>query len=102
MNKEILKDTLNSIGRAIFIECFSIFESYANSQISREDCIEKLMQKYPNKKESGCKVCCSQAKLIFKAGVQCWAISIICDNWEQTRLSDKAITQATVLLQDCP
>ncbi len=102
MNEETLKDALNSIGRAVFVKCFSVFKSYANSQISREDCIEELMQKYPDKKESGCKVCCSQAKLIFEANLQCRAISIICDNWEQTKLSNETIEQAMLLLQDCP
>jgi hypothetical protein len=102
MNEETLKDKLNSIGKAVFVECFSVFKSYANSQISREDCIEELMQKYPDKKESGCKICCSQAKLIFEANMQCKAIGIICDNWGKKRLSDETIEQAMLLLQDCP
>ncbi|SMM99598.1 hypothetical protein SPONN_727 [uncultured Candidatus Thioglobus sp.] len=59
------------------------------------------MKKYLDKKESGCKVCCSQAKLIFKANTQCRAIGIICDNWGQTRLSDETIEKAMLLLQDC-
>lgn len=60
MNEETLKGTLNSIGRTVFVECFYVFESYANSKISREDCIEELMQKYPDKIKTGCEVCCSQ------------------------------------------
>ena len=102
MNEEKLKNALNSIGRTVFIECFSVFKSYANSQISREDCIEELMQKYPGKKESGCEICCSQAKLIFEENMQCRAIGIICDNWGETKLSDETIEQAMLLLQDCP
>lgn len=102
MNEETLKNKLNSIGRAIFVECFSIFESYTNGQISKEDCIEELMQKYPDKQESGCKICSSQAKLIFEADMQCRAIGIICDNWVQTKLSAETIEQAMLLLQDCP
>jgi hypothetical protein len=66
MNEKTLKNTLNSIGRGVFVECFSIFESYANSQISRDDCIEKLTQKYPNKEESGCKICCNKQNQFLK------------------------------------
>ncbi len=101
MNEETLKKALNSIGRTVFVECFSVFKSYANSQISIEDCIEELMQKYPNKKESGCKICCSQAKSIFEANMQCRAIGIICYKWGKTKLSDETIEQAMSLLQDC-
>ncbi len=102
MNEETLKDALNSIGIAVFVECFSVFKPYANSKISREYCIEELMQKYPDKKESGCEICCSQAKLIFEENMQCRAIGIICNNWGQTKLSDETIEQAMLLLQDCP
>ena len=102
MNDEVLQGKLNSIGTTVFVEYFSIFESYANSQISKEDCIEKLMQKRPGKQESGCKVCCSRAKLIFEADMQCRAIGIICDNWGQTKLPDETIEEAMSLLQDCP
>ena len=101
MNEKTLKNTLNSIGRGVFVECFSIFESYANSQISRDDCIEKLTQKYPNKEESGCKICCNKAKSIFEENMQCEAIDIICGNWGQTKLSDETIEKAMLLLQDC-
>jgi hypothetical protein len=102
MNEETLKHRLNSIGRTVFVECFAIFESYEKNQISREQCIDELMQKYPDKKESGCKVCCSQAKLIFKLNMQCNAIGLICDNWGTTRLSKETIDKAMELLQDCP
>ena len=101
MNEEKLKNTLESIGIAIFVECFSIFKNYSEKR-KLKDCIEELMQKYPDKKESGCKVCCSQAKLIFETDMQCKAISIICDKWGKTRLSNETIEQAMVLLQDCP
>lgn len=77
MNKEVLKKKLTSVGRAVFIKCFPVFESYADERILREDCIEKLMQTYPDKKESGCRVCCNQAKLIFKADMQCGAVAMI-------------------------
>jgi hypothetical protein len=101
MNEKTLKDKLNSIGMTVFVECFDIFKSYEKRQISREQCIDELMQKYPNKKESGCKVCCSQAKLIFETNMQCWAIGIICDNWVETKLSKRTIDQAMELFQDC-
>lgn len=84
------------------MECFSIFEHCSKRQKLKEYCIEELMQKYPDKKESGCKVCCSQAKLIFEADMQCKAIGIICDNWGKAKLSNETIEQAMVLLQDCP
>ncbi len=61
MNEQELKEKLNSVGKEVFVECFSIFQDYANDRISKEDCIEKLMQKYPGKTESGCKICCGNA-----------------------------------------
>lgn len=102
MTEVELKNKLNSVGRAVFVECFSIFQFYADGRISKEDCIDKLMQKYPNKQESGCKICCGNAKLIFEASMECRAIGMICDNYMQTRLTDDIVTQAIELLQDCP
>ena len=66
MNEETLNRKLRSVGKTVFTECFSIFESYENGQISRrEDCIEKLRQKYPKKKKSGCSICIGNAKINF-------------------------------------
>lgn len=98
MTENELQNKLDSVGRKVFVECFSIFKFC----ISKEDCIEKLMQKYSNKTESGCDICCSNAKLIFKSNMECRAIGVICDNWGATKLSDETIEQAMALLQDCP
>ncbi len=98
MNEQNLKNKLNSVGRTIFVKCFDIFQSC----ISKEDCIEKIMQKYPEKDESGCNICCSNAKLIFESGMECKAIGMICENWRDTKLSDKTIEKAMALSQKCP
>lgn len=102
MNEKELKSKLNSVGREVFVECFYIFQRYALGKITREDCIEELMQKYPNKKESGCSICVGNAKLIFESEMECRAIGLICDNWGNTRLSDDTIEQAMEILQECP
>ena len=102
MNETELKRKLNSVGRKVFVECFYIFQEYATNRISKEYCIKKLTQQYPDKAESGCKICCSNAKQIFEANMECRAIGLICEHWGDTRLSDETIEQAMALLQECP
>ena len=99
MNDLELKSKLKSIGSKVFVECFDIFKKYTSHEISKENCIQELVQKYPGKMESGCRICTGNAKLIFEAKMEFRAIKLVCG---QTRLSSDTIKQAKLILQKCP
>ena len=79
MNNEDLARKLNSVGKSAFIKYYGIFQSYGQNQISREDCIERILADGISN-ESGASIRCSNAKLIFQEGKQCDALRIICES----------------------
>lgn len=98
MSETDIGEKLETVGKAVFIECFDIFRRYTTSQITQEAAINEMWEKYPDKAESGCKACLSGAKAIFKKEAECVAIKMIC---ESRNLSDDIIEKANILLQEC-
>ncbi len=39
-----------------------------------------MLKKYPDKYESGCAICCGNAKLIFESKAECRALKIISES----------------------
>ena len=94
MNREELIRKLNSVGKAAFIQYYSDFKAQGQGQMSREDCIERIVADGVSN-YSGAAIRCSNAKLIFQANKQCDALKIICNS---TRLSLSVINTAKQLL----
>ena len=73
MNDDQLVRSLQSIGKACFVE---YFEMFANSSISNEDLIDILMKK-ENYMESGAKTRVSQSRRIINSGRAKDALKIV-------------------------
>ena len=94
MDEQELIRKLNSVGKKIFVEYFLIFQSFAKGMKSKEDCIDLLVaNKVSN--ESGAAIRCGNAKLIFKAKMECRALEIVT---ESTRLSYDIIDNAQKII----
>ncbi len=76
MQESELIRKLNSVGKTIFVEYFSIFKSYAEERLSKEDFIE-LLVKNNISNANGAAIRCSNAKLIFKANMEYEALKLI-------------------------
>ncbi len=94
MNEEELIRKLNSVGKTIFVEYFSIFQEYATGQMSREDCIETLVSNDVSN-ESGASIRCGNAKQIFNANMENTALTIIS---ESKRLPYDTVSRAAELI----
>ena len=96
MNEQELIRKLNSVGKAIFVECFYLFKSYADGQISKEDCINQLVEKKVSNK-NGAAIRCSNAKPIFNFKKEVSALEIII---QSKRLSPGFIKKARILFDE--
>lgn len=96
MNEKELVRKLNSVGKAIFIEYFYLFQSYADDQISKEDCINTLVEKKVSN-ENGAAIRCSNAKPIFNFQKEIDALEIII---QSKRLSPEIIKNARILFDE--
>jgi len=94
MNKEELTRKLNSVGKTAFTEYYDTFHAYSNGGMSKEDCIELLVSNKVSN-DSGAAIRCSNAKLIFKANMQCEALTIIINS---KRLALKTIKDAKKIM----
>ncbi len=79
MNKEELNRKLNSVGKQVFVEHFELFQKYAYERLSREQAIEELVSLGVSN-DSGAGIRVGNAKLIFEAGKEMDALSIILDS----------------------
>jgi len=96
VNNEELIRKLNSVGKAIFTEYYSIFQSYGKGNISKENCIELLVSNKVSN-DSGAAIRCSNAKLILQSNMECMALKIIT---ESKRLPINTIKTAKQLMND--
>ena len=87
---------LNSVGKAIFIEYFSTFKSYAEGRLSRADCIEILVSNEVSN-DAGAAIRVSNAKLLFDGKRECDALEVVA---KSKRLSPDIIRAATQLLNE--
>ncbi len=76
MNIEELIRKLNSVGKAAFVEHYPSFKSYAEGSISRQRCIDLLVESGISNPE-GAAIRASNAVLIFRAGMEHEALSLI-------------------------
>lgn len=76
MTNEELVRKLNSVGNAAFVEHYSLFKSYAAGGVSRQRCIDMLVVSGASNPE-GAAIRTSNAELIFRAGMEQEALSLI-------------------------
>ena len=76
MKNDELVRKLNSVGKAAFVEHYSLFKSYAEGSISRQRCIDLLVANGASNPE-GAAIRASNAVLIFRAGMDQEALSLI-------------------------
>lgn len=97
MNKNELNRKLCSVGKSVFVSHFQLFSDLAAGKISREDAIE-ILQNLGVSNEAGASICCSNAKLIFRDGLEKEALHIV----STSRVSVETREQALQLLTYCP
>jgi hypothetical protein len=76
MKNEDLVRRLNSVGKAAFVEHYSLFKSFADGEISRQRCIDTLVAKGTSNPE-GAAIRVGNAALIFRASKEQEALSLI-------------------------
>lgn len=76
MNNEKLVRKLNSVGKAAFVEHYSLFKSYAEGAISRQRCVDLLVASGASNPE-GAAIRVSNAVLIFRAAMDQKALTLI-------------------------
>jgi len=79
MNNEQLIRKLNSVGKQAFVENFNLFQTYASGRLSRDQAIKELVQLGVSN-DSGAGIRVGNAKLIFDAGKEMDALSVILDS----------------------
>lgn len=94
MNEQELTRKLNSVGKTIFIEYFSAFKAYSEGRLSKDKCIELLVEKKVSN-EAGASIRCGNAKRIFESKKECDALIIVS---ESTRLSSYLVDVAKKLI----
>ncbi len=94
MNNDELIRKLNSVGKTIFTEYYELFKSYYDEEISKEECIDHLINKDVSN-YNGASIRCGNAKLIFEAHKEIDALRIVSDS---SRLSVEVIQKAKSLI----
>lgn len=89
-------DKLNSVGKAVFVEQFHVFEAFAHGRIARDDCIEHLVSQGVSN-QSGAAIRCGNAVLIFRAKMERKALQIIAASG---RLPSEIVETASKLLAE--
>ena len=79
MKSEDLKRRLNSVGKAAFVDNFSLLKSCADGQISRQSCIESLVAKGVSNME-GASIRVSNATTIFRADMEYDALTLVLES----------------------
>lgn len=96
MDEQELIRKLNSVGKKIFVEYFFTFQSFANRQLSRENCIELLVSNQVSN-ENGAAIRCGNAILIFQAKMECRALEIVI---ESARLPYNTVDTAQKIIDE--
>ena len=94
-NDELIRK-LNSVGKAAFVENFSLFKSYADGLISRTKCIDSLVASAVSNMD-GAAIRTSNAELIFRAGAARDALEIIS---KSGRVPADVVSAARALLKN--
>lgn len=94
MNNENLMRKLNSVGKAAFVENFSLFKSYADGNISRQRCIDSLVTKGVSNVE-GASIRVGNAAVIFRASMEYQAFVLVSSS---TRIPYGVIQMARQML----
>jgi hypothetical protein len=90
MDRKHLERKLNSVGKRVFVEQFTIFKNFASGQIDRSRAIKALVnQGVSNNPGAGIRV--GNAKLIFEARQERAALEIIL---RSGRMSSSVLTEA--------
>ncbi|MCP4269101.1 MAG: hypothetical protein GY777_26605 [Candidatus Brocadiaceae bacterium] len=76
MDESKLERCLNSVGKRVFVECYHLFESFAQGKISKEESIEQLVSENVSN-ESGAKIRLGNAKKIFDCQMERIALMIV-------------------------
>jgi hypothetical protein len=76
MEKEDFIRKLNSVGKRAFVENFDIFERYSSGRISKEQARAALVALGVSN-DAGANIRLGNAKLIFSAGMEAEALSIV-------------------------
>ena len=76
MKTDELTRKLNSVGKSAFVQNFDLFESYFKGQLSKAECIEKIVRSGVSN-ESGAAIRCSNAILIFKNKQEIEALKMV-------------------------
>ena len=94
MKEQELIRKLNSVGKTIFVEYFDMFKAYSDGLKSKKNCTGILVtDKVSN--ENGAAIRCGNAKLIFKANMENYALEIITAS---NRLDQNIIDKANMLI----
>jgi len=95
MNKEELIRKLNSVGKQVFVEHFDLFQKYTSGRLTREHAMNELVRLGVSN-DSGAGIRVGNAKLIFEAGKEMDALSMILDS---KRIPSSALAVARRLKQ---
>lgn len=98
MEKERLIRKLNSVGKEAFVEHYYLFKDYANHKISKDEAIQKLIDKGRSNLD-GASIRLGNAKSIFNEQGNCDALAII---QKSKRVSKEIVESAnTIYKKDC-
>ena len=92
-----LERRLQSVGKKVFVECFDIFQKYANERITEKEAIVEIQKIFPDKQESGCEICLNHTKSIFQSEMEYSALEEIVHH--SPRIEDEIKEKAETLLQ---
>ena len=96
MNEQEMIRKLNSVGKTVFVLYFRLFLEYAEGKISKDKCIDELVEdKVSN--YNGASIRCSNAKKIFDKKMECDALMTIS---KSRRLSSEVIQMAKKIITE--
>ena len=96
MNDQEMIRNLNSVGKTIFVSYFLLFVSYAKGEISKDKCIDKLIDDNVSN-YNGAAIRCGNAKRIFDEKMECDALAIVSDSG---RLSPEIIQKSKEIIRE--
>jgi len=96
MDGNTLIRKLNSVAKQVFVEHFALFQKFAKSELTRDECIERLVSLNVSN-ENGAAIRCGNAKQIFDNETEYEALLIVISS---SRLNQVVKGQALKLIQD--
>jgi len=94
MDQYKLEKRLQSIGKRVLVEQYSLFEDYAHKITSKEDAVEQLVS-YDVSNENGAMIRLSNAKTIFDKKMERAALVLIT---QSKRIDASTLREANILL----